>query len=120
MITPLHGSQFSGRVAAPGIGSSRPPRIDSRSPAGGFTDAVPGARSGYDSVQSVVKIVIRRSLILVVTAQTLFGQQPARRQPAAVRSFISTNCAPCHNSNFKQGNLDLTTLAFNPGDAANF
>src|SRR5580658_3681925 len=40
--------------------------------------------------------------------------------PVAVRSFISTNCAPCHNSKIKQSNLDLTTLPFDTGDPANF
>jgi hypothetical protein len=40
--------------------------------------------------------------------------------PAAVRSFVSTNCAGCHNSKVKQGNLDLTSLPFDVGNSANF
>ena len=58
---------------------------------------------------------MKRSLFLVVTAQVLLAQPP---EP--VRSFLSKNCAPCHNSNFKQGNLDLTSLPFNIGNPANF
>ncbi len=42
------------------------------------------------------------------------------QQPATVKAFVTANCAPCHNSNFKQSNLDLTTLPFTPGDPANF
>ena len=57
----------------------------------------------------------RRSLLFIVAAPILFAQTPA-----PVRSFIAANCAPCHNQNFKNGNLDLTSLPFNVGDPANF
>jgi mono/diheme cytochrome c family protein len=40
--------------------------------------------------------------------------------PPPVRSFVSANCAICHNSKARQGNLDFTTLAFNLSDPANF
>lgn len=58
---------------------------------------------------------MKASLFLIVTAQVLLAQPPA-----PVRSFLSANCAPCHNSNFKQGNLDLTSLPFDVGSPANF
>ncbi|HVW10061.1 MAG TPA: DUF1587 domain-containing protein, partial [Bryobacteraceae bacterium] len=59
-----------------------------------------------------------KSLIFLIAAAApaLLGQQ----QPPAVRTFIAKNCAPCHNTNFKQSNLDLTTLPFHPSDSANF
>ena len=53
--------------------------------------------------------------MLIVIAPALLAQPPA-----PVRSFLTANCAPCHNASFKQGNLDLTSLPFNTGNAANF
>ncbi len=58
-------------------------------------------------------------LFLLIPLAATQAQTSAQTQPAAVRSFIKTNCAPCHNTNFKQSNLDLTTLPFKPTDAAN-
>ena len=65
----------------------------------------------------MLSAAIKRSLFLIVTAQALLAQTSA---PAPVRAFITTNCTACHNSGLKSGNLDLTSLPFNPGDAANF
>jgi hypothetical protein len=63
-----------------------------------------------------VSAATKRSVLFLVVMAPLLLAQP----PAAVRSFISTNCAPCHNSKVKQSNLDLTTLPFNTADPANF
>ena len=40
--------------------------------------------------------------------------------PAVARSFIDQHCADCHNDVDKEAQLDLTSLAFAPQDAANF
>ncbi len=57
----------------------------------------------------------KRVLFLAAAARILFAQQPA-----PVRSFITANCAPCHNADLKSGNLDLTTFPFHPADPVNF
>jgi mono/diheme cytochrome c family protein len=57
-----------------------------------------------------------RQLLFLIAAACLLSAQP----PAPVRSFVSANCAPCHNANLKSGNLDLTSLPFDVGNAANF
>jgi len=54
----------------------------------------------------------------MIAAQALSAAQTL--PPATVRSFISANCAVCHNSDLKSGNLDLASLPFDVGDAANF
>ncbi len=64
---------------------------------------------------SEVAAIKRPLLLLIAASQVLLAQAPA-----PVKSFISANCAACHNSNLKSGNLDLTSLPFNPADAANF
>lgn len=40
--------------------------------------------------------------------------------PAAAQTFIDQHCASCHDDVEKKGGLDLTTLAFEPGNARNF
>lgn len=55
-------------------------------------------------------------LLICVSIVPLFAA-PA---PAPLRSFVSTNCAACHNSKLKSGNLDLSTLPFDIGNSANF
>ena len=50
---------------------------------------------------------------LLVTAK-------AAEPPAPVLAMIDARCSACHNDEDKQGNLDLTALAFAPGDAKNF
>jgi Protein of unknown function (DUF1592)/Protein of unknown function (DUF1588)/Protein of unknown function (DUF1585)/Protein of unknown function (DUF1587)/Protein of unknown function (DUF1595)/Planctomycete cytochrome C len=40
--------------------------------------------------------------------------------PDAARKFISDYCTRCHNNVRKVSTLDLTTLAYDPADAANF
>ena len=62
-----------------------------------------------------MRIAAKRTFLLIVAVPLLLAQPPA-----PVRSFISANCAPCHNDALKSGNLDLTALPFNPADAANF
>ncbi|MBI5690672.1 MAG: DUF1592 domain-containing protein [Verrucomicrobia bacterium] len=44
----------------------------------------------------------------------------AATPPAALGSFIERHCAGCHDDIEKKGNLDLTSLAFAPGDPKNF
>ena len=61
-----------------------------------------------------------KPILFLVWFAILAGRVVAAEQPAPVRSFISANCAPCHNSNFKQGNLDLTGLPFDVANTANF
>lgn len=41
-------------------------------------------------------------------------------QPAAAAAFIEKHCAACHDAVEKKGDLDLTSLALNPGDPKNF
>jgi hypothetical protein len=53
---------------------------------------------------------------LLIFALPAFGAPP----PATVHSFIAAQCAGCHNAKLKQGNLDLTALAFDPATPANF
>jgi Protein of unknown function (DUF1592)/Protein of unknown function (DUF1588)/Protein of unknown function (DUF1585)/Protein of unknown function (DUF1587)/Protein of unknown function (DUF1595)/Planctomycete cytochrome C len=59
-------------------------------------------------------------LTKAATTQTPPTQSTNTQPPAPARAFISANCAPCHNDALKSGNLDLTTLPFNPSDPANF
>ena len=40
--------------------------------------------------------------------------------PAAVVAFVDKHCAACHNDVDKENGLDLTTLAYEPADGANF
>ena len=40
--------------------------------------------------------------------------------PEPIKQFTTKYCAGCHNSTAKTAGLDLTTLAFNPSDPANF
>ena len=61
-----------------------------------------------------------RYLILLIPALALWPQTKSSPQPPAVKSFIGTNCAPCHSESIQSGNLDLSTLPFNPSDPANF
>lgn len=62
-----------------------------------------------------MRTAIDRFLVLIVSSTTLLAQPPA-----PVKSFVSANCAPCHNAGLESGNLDLTSLPFDPANAANF
>src|SRR5438046_60107 len=45
------------------------------------------------------------------------------RKPAgsvSVRDFLAANCFDCHDGQTKKGNLDLTSLKFDPADAKTF
>jgi hypothetical protein len=44
----------------------------------------------------------------------------AATPPAVARTFIEQHCADCHNEVDKEAQLDLTHLAYEPKDAANF
>ncbi|MSU66384.1 MAG: DUF1592 domain-containing protein [Opitutus sp.] len=64
----------------------------------------------------------------VVAAGFVFGMafgagQVRGAQPEAsetLTAFTDRHCSSCHNDVDKEGGLDLTTLAFTPGDPANF
>ncbi|HYV37575.1 MAG TPA: hypothetical protein VE988_17855, partial [Gemmataceae bacterium] len=58
-----------------------------------------------------------RLLGLAVLAQILAGPATAAAQPAPDKAFVSDYCASCHNGVDKKGQLDLTTLTFNPKDS---
>jgi len=58
---------------------------------------------------------MRLSLLLFCAVPALFAQEPVR-----VKTFVAAQCVGCHNAKLKQGNLDLTSLAFHPADTANF
>ncbi len=62
------------------------------------------------------------SLVLVgamlASAQSAGAAVPAL--PEAVPAFTDRYCSNCHNDVDKEGGLDLTSLAFNPAEAANF
>src|SRR5688572_15306235 len=47
------------------------------------------------------------------TSAATFGE-------ADMASFTDRYCSSCHNDVDKEGGLDLTTLKYNPNDAANF
>ncbi len=40
--------------------------------------------------------------------------------PAPLNSFLTSNCVACHNTKFKQGNLDLSTLSFDLANPVDF
>ena len=63
---------------------------------------------------------MRVSTSLAVLLGLLSIARGDAQTPPAVRAFIAANCTACHNSKLKQGNLDLTALAFAPGDPVNF
>ncbi len=62
-----------------------------------------------------MNVATRQVLLLIAIAPVLPAQQPA-----PVRAFIAANCALCHNADFKQSNLDLTSLPFDVANPANF
>ncbi len=67
-------------------------------------------------------------LALMAGATLAFYAKPQHagadvRQPGGsinVQDFLAANCFACHNSQTKKGNLDLTTLKFDPADANSF
>lgn len=60
---------------------------------------------------------VSKGFLFFVAAAVLRAQPGA---PAPVRTFLAANCAPCHNAGLKSGNLDLSSLAFDISNAANF
>ncbi len=64
-----------------------------------------------------------KSLIITKNLRLLFflaAPVGFAQTPLAVKTFVSAQCVGCHNAKVKQGNLDLTALAFNIKDANNF
>src|SRR4051812_40932620 len=62
-----------------------------------------------------------RVWLLGLAVLVLFTAHPAgAAEPTAPdRAFVIDHCTGCHNAEDKKGRLDLTTLAFDPKDAAN-
>ena len=54
--------------------------------------------------------------LAIVTGPLLCGAPV----PKGVPQFIEKHCADCHDDETKKGELDLTALAFSPGDPRNF
>lgn len=48
------------------------------------------------------------------------ASSPAGSAPRGTAAFLEKHCAGCHDEVEKKGDLDLTTLKFEPGDAKNF
>ncbi len=61
----------------------------------------------------------RSALVFTATLLTAASSTAASAFPPAA-AFIEQHCASCHNDTDKEQGLDLTSLAFNPGDRANF
>ena len=68
----------------------------------------------------MAKSPARTAMKMSVLFSILFAQALLAQPPAAMKSFVTTNCAVCHNANLKSGSLDLTILPFTPADPANF
>ncbi len=73
-----------------------------------------------------MRAAVSLSVVHILAAWAISAQTPApvhvapAQAPLPVRTFITANCAPCHNTNLKSGNLDLTTLPFDVANPANF
>src|SRR5688572_15990474 len=55
------------------------------------------------------------TVLAVSTARSVRAAEPVGPD----RVFIGDHCTGCHNAEEKKGRLDLTSLAFDPKDAAN-
>ena len=64
----------------------------------------------------------RCSLALLAGATALLGSPAlnAAPLPQSALTFIDQHCADCHNPADKEAGLDLTSLAYDPADGANF
>jgi hypothetical protein len=61
-----------------------------------------------------------RAGLLACGAAVLLGRPVAAAIEPTIDAFIENRCADCHDADEKKGGLDLTALAFAPGDARNF
>ena len=59
-------------------------------------------------------------LLPLLVATTLAGGVSAAPPPPVAAAFIEQHCASCHNDVDKEHGLDLTSLAYDPANAANF
>jgi hypothetical protein len=67
---------------------------------------------------SIHSLTLAATLVLFAGQQTLLAATaPLETEVAA---FTDRYCSSCHNDVDKEGGLDLTSLTFNPADAANF
>lgn len=57
---------------------------------------------------------------LLLAAAVMFSAASVPLPAAPSIAFIEKHCAGCHNDVDKEGNFDLTSFKFEPGDAANF
>src|SRR5436853_311603 len=59
--------------------------------------------------------------VLGLAVLALLAARPARAAEPVTpdKAFTGDHCTGCHNAEDKRGRLDLTTLAFDPKDAAN-
>ncbi len=74
---------------------------------------MPPVRIPLAPIRAVVRIlgVVLVSSLLPCRGADLFKE---------ARPFTEENCEDCHNPTDKKGRLDLSTFAYDPGDAANF
>ena len=63
----------------------------------------------------------RNALLALAVTAALAGAVALRAAtPPVAASFIEKHCAACHNDTDKENGLDLTSLAYDPANAANF
>lgn len=62
-----------------------------------------------------MKALVHLGLVLATTAPAF-----ASNLPAADRQFLQKHCFECHDTETAKGNLDLTTLKFDPATPTNF
>jgi Protein of unknown function (DUF1592)/Protein of unknown function (DUF1588)/Protein of unknown function (DUF1585)/Protein of unknown function (DUF1587)/Protein of unknown function (DUF1595)/Planctomycete cytochrome C len=66
--------------------------------------------------------MVSRCAVRAVAAAAFFGQVgfAAQAFPEEVAAFTDRHCSSCHNDVDKEGNLDLTSLKYNPAESDNF
>jgi hypothetical protein len=76
---------------------------------------------GLNPMSSLVPLVSHSSFLsLALLIAVAAGPVRAAGLSEDAIGFVDRHCSSCHNDVDKEGGLDLTTLAFQPGDAANF
>jgi hypothetical protein len=63
---------------------------------------------------------MKPSLLFVIALSAGTAAAAPVPVPASVRTFVAAQCVGCHNAKLKQGNLDLSSLPFEPAKADNF
>jgi hypothetical protein len=62
---------------------------------------------------------VHAAVILAVSLALGAGAAPGAPVPKPVKALIDNNCSDCHDADTLKADLDLTALAFEPGDPAN-